>query len=62
MRLEAIRAALGVDKKCRVETKLQAWDVFLLTRLVGNLKGSQVDFITICILINKVWVVNGEGV
>jgi len=42
MRLEAIRAALGVDKKCRVETKLQAWDVFLLTRLVGNLKGSQV--------------------
>merc|ERR1712130_202581 len=42
MRLEAIRAALGVDKKCRVEMKLQAWDVFLLTRLVGNLKGSQV--------------------
>jgi hypothetical protein len=23
--------------------KLQPWDVFLLTRLVGNLKGSQVD-------------------
>jgi len=42
MRLAAIRAALGVDAKCRVEMKLQAWDAFLLTRLVGNLKASQV--------------------
>ena len=60
MRLTAIRrATLGEDKKSRVEMKLQPWDVFLLTRLVGNLKGSQVDFNTIKILSNSSYVRSG---
>merc|ERR1719264_825999 len=48
MRLEAKFATLGVDNGSleRVDKmKLSTSQTFLLTRLVSNLKGSQVDFI-----------------
>merc|ERR1719205_530995 len=46
MRLEAMFATLGVDSGSldKVDKmKLSTWETFLLTRLVGNLKGSQVS-------------------
>ena len=43
MRLTAVQKALGVSKNHGFEKGLKQWDIFLLTRLVGNLKGSQVD-------------------
>ena len=42
MRLTAVQKALGVSKNHGFEKGLKQWDIFLLTRLVGNLKGSQV--------------------
>ena len=48
MRLEAKFATLGVDNGSLEKVdkmKLSNSQTFLLTRLVSNLKGSQVDFI-----------------
>ena len=50
MRLEAKFATLGVDNGSLEKIdkmNLSTSQTFLLTRLVGNLKGSQVDFITL---------------
>ena len=50
MRLETMFATLGIDNGSLIKVdkmKLSPSQTFLLTRLVGNLKGSQVDFITL---------------
>jgi len=50
MRLQAMFDSLGVDSESLAKVdkmKLSPWKTFLLIRLVGNLKGSQVDFLTL---------------
>ena len=54
MRLATVFESLGVeagwlDKVAKM--KLSPWETFLLIRLVSNLKGSQVDFLTFFFLL-----------
>ena len=49
MRLQVVFDSLGVDPESLAKfdkLKLSTSQTFLLIRLVGNLKGSQVDFLT----------------